>query len=88
MKVAGKELTAIGEIVPPGIPRERVVHTVRVAWANSIFPGVSQNRIECRGWERIERVPSSWEPIASRWSEPVVIWRDQADVPNEPGKSD
>jgi hypothetical protein len=80
MKVAGREETAFVEIAAPGIPSEQVVHIVRVAWANAVVPGVSQNRIECFGWQRIDKPPLAWEPVPSRFSAPVIIWRQQRAV--------
>jgi hypothetical protein len=70
--------TAIAEISPPGVPWERVVHSVRIAWANVLAPGVSQNRIECLGWEKIDSPPQGWKRLAGHWSEPVIIWVEAA----------
>ena len=75
IKKEGQEETAVAEIVPPGLPFESVVHTVRIAWGNALAPGVSQNRIECLGWELMDAPPAGWRPAVSGWSEPVVIWR-------------
>ena len=74
MKLDGKEESAIAEIMPPGLAPERLVHTVRIAWGNALAPGMSQNRIACLGWERIEAAPEGWKPLPGHWSEPVLIW--------------
>ncbi len=63
MKVNGEERPAAVEIAPPGIASEKVVQVVRGEWANLVVPGVSQNRIECLGYDRIETVPAGTEAL-------------------------
>lgn len=75
MKVNGEARPAIAEIVAPGLAREKVVHVVRGEWANAIVPDVSQNRIECLGWERIQAAPEGWRPEKTHSANPVVVWR-------------
>lgn len=75
MKVNGKERPAIVEITAPGIPSEKVVHVVRGEWANLVVPGVSQNRIECLGWDRAEATPEGWIPTKAIGPNPVTVWR-------------
>ena len=75
MKVNGEERPAVVEIKAPGIKSEQVVHIVRGEWANLLVPDVSQNRIECLGWNRIDQVPEGLEPCKAIGPNPVVIWR-------------
>ena len=75
MKVNGEARPAIAEIVEPGIAREKVVHVVRGEWANLVVPGVSQNRIECLGWEKVESAPAGWKPAKKTGANPVIVWR-------------
>ena len=75
MKVKGEPRQAIIEITAPGIPSEMVVHVVRGEWANLIVPGVSQNRIECLGWDRAAAAPEGWRPLRAIGPNPIVIWR-------------
>jgi hypothetical protein len=75
MKVNGEERPAIVEITEPGIKCEQVLHVVRGEWANLVVPGVSQNRIECLGWDRIDNAPEGWEPIKPIGPNPLIIWR-------------
>jgi hypothetical protein len=78
MRAEGKELTAIAQIHSPGLPGERLVHILRCEWADRLRPGLSQNRIECLGWERIEAPPADWEAIKGGSENPVTIWRPPA----------
>lgn len=75
MKVNGAPRPAIAEIIEPGIPLEKVVHAVRGEWANLVVPGVSQNRIECLGWETVAAVPAGWKPVKGMGANPVIVWR-------------
>ncbi len=75
MKVNGEPRPAVAEIIAPGIPSEKVVHVVRGEWANVVVPGVSQNRIECLGWERVEAAPEGWRPAKAMGANPVIVWR-------------
>ncbi|MEO8440470.1 MAG: hypothetical protein ABI540_09640 [Spartobacteria bacterium] len=75
MKASGEERPAFVEITAPGIPSERVVHVVRGEWANRVVPGVSQNRIECLGWDRVEKVPDGWAALPASGADPVIVWR-------------
>jgi hypothetical protein len=75
MKVNGEPRRAVVEIIPPGIASEKVVHVVRGEWANLVAPGVSQNRIECLGWDRAEATPDSWIPTKAIGPNPVIVWR-------------
>jgi hypothetical protein len=75
MTVEGKNADALVEIIEPGIETWEVVQLVRGEWANVCAPGVSQNRIECRGWERSERSCGSRVPTPGQYA-PVVIWRE------------
>jgi hypothetical protein len=75
MKVNGEAQSAIVEITEPGIPSENVVHVVRGEWASLVVPGVSQNRIECLGWDRTETTPDAWKPTPAIGPNPVIIWR-------------
>ncbi len=75
MKVGGEERPAIVEITEPGIKSEQVVHVVRGEWANLVVPGVSQNRIECLGWDRIDKPPEGWVPTKAIGPNPLVIWQ-------------
>ena len=75
MKVRGEALSAIVAISEPGIKSEEVVHAVRGEWANMVVPGVSQNRIECLGWDRIDETPEGYEPTKAIGPRPVTIWR-------------
>jgi hypothetical protein len=75
MKVNGEPRRAVVQITEPGIPSEKVVHVVRGEWANLIVPGVSQNRIECLGWDRVEATPGGWVPTEAIGPNPVIVWR-------------
>ena len=75
MKINGEPRLAVAEIVAPGIPREKVVHVVRGEWARVVAPEVSQNRIECLGWEKVETAPEGWRPVKIRSAHPVIVWR-------------
>lgn len=75
MKVNGEARPALAEIVEPGIPHHKVVHVVRGEWANVVFPGISQNRIECLGWNQVEAGPTGWRPAKKTGANPVIIWR-------------
>ena len=75
MKVEGEDADALVEIIEPGIESWKVVQHVRGEWANVCAPGVSQNRIECRGWERSKRSCESRMPVRGQYA-PVVIWRE------------
>ncbi|MEO5717613.1 MAG: hypothetical protein ABIR29_03470 [Chthoniobacterales bacterium] len=75
MKVNGESRPAIAEITAPGIPPEKVVHVVRGEWANLVVPGVSQNRIECLGWEKVEAAPAGWRPFKKTGAHPLIVWR-------------
>ena len=75
MRAEGKELIEIAQVHPPGLPGERLVHVLRCEWAERILPGVSQNRIECLGWEPIDSPPPGWQPIRTASDNPVTIWR-------------
>jgi hypothetical protein len=75
MKVGGEERPAIIEITDPGIRPEEVVHVVRGEWANLVVPGVSQNRIECLGWDRIDKAPDDWQSTKPIGPHPLIIWR-------------
>ena len=75
MKVNGEPRRAVVEITAPGIPSEKVMHVVRGEWANLVVPGVSQNRIECLGWDRVEATPDDWVPTKAIGPNPVIVWR-------------
>ncbi|MGI8891060.1 MAG: hypothetical protein ACR2G0_09810 [Chthoniobacterales bacterium] len=75
MKVKGEERPAAVEIKEPGIPSEKVVQIVRGEWARLAVPGVSQNRIECLGWERVESPPPESQPVKAIGPEPIFFWR-------------
>ena len=77
MKVEGKDGEALVEIIEPGIESWKVVQHVRGEWANVCAPGVSQNRIECRGWERSKRSCESRTPVRGQYA-PVMIWRERS----------
>ena len=77
MKVNGEPRPALAEIIRPGIPKEKVVHVVRGEWANVIVPGVSQNRIECRGWEPVGAAPAGWRRAKASGANPVILWRPE-----------
>ena len=79
MRADGKELPAIAQVRSPGLPGERLVHVIRCEWADRLVPDLSQNRIECLGWEAIETAPADWQPIKTRSDNPVTIWRPVAD---------
>lgn len=76
MKVQGEEQPALVEIAEPGIPSENVVHVVRGEWANLVLPGISQNRIECLGWERSE-TQKGFMKTRTQGPDPVIVWRPQ-----------
>ena len=76
MKVNGETRPAIAEIIEPGIAPEKVVHVIRGEWANLVVPGVSQNRIECLGWEKVESAPEGWKPAKKTGANPVIVWRN------------
>jgi hypothetical protein len=80
MRADGQELIAIGQVHPPGLASERLVHVIRCQWAELIVPGVSQNRIECLGWEPLEAAPAGWQPIKAGSSNPVTIWRPRLEA--------
>ena len=75
MKVNGEPRKAVVEITSPGISSEKVVHVVRGEWANLVAPGVSQNRIECLGWDSLEATPVGWKPVKAIGPNPVIVWR-------------
>jgi hypothetical protein len=75
MKVNGEDRGAIVEITEPGIVLENVVHVVRGEWVNLVVPRVSQNRIECLGWEPAETTPEGWLPTPAIGPNPVIVWR-------------
>lgn len=75
MRANGEESPAIAQLHPPGLAREQLIRVVRCEWADRLRPGVSQNRIECLGWEAIEAPPADWEPMKARSAHPVTIWR-------------
>ena len=75
MRANGEESPAIAQLHPPGLAREQLVRVVRCEWADRLRPGVSQNRIECLGWEPIEAPPADWEPMKAGSANPVTIWR-------------
>ncbi len=79
----GEDRRAVIEITSPGILKEHVVRIVRAAWGSHCEKGVSQNRIECLGWERIETPPAA-RRIKAGGREPVLIWECGA-RPNEGG---
>lgn len=78
MKVNGEPRPALAQIIEPGLPPEKVVHVVRGEWANLVAPGVSQNRIECLGWEKAEAAPEGWVPVKKTGANPVIVWRPAA----------
>lgn len=80
MRMSGVDQPAIVEISEPGIPSEKVVHVVRGEWANLVAPNVSQNRIECLGWNRTDAVPDGWKPTEAIGPNPVIVWRPGAQV--------
>jgi hypothetical protein len=75
MKVNGEGRPAIVEITAPGIPSEKVVHVVRGEWANLVVPGISQNRIECLGWDRVEAPPDGWVATEAIGPNRMIVWR-------------
>ncbi len=75
MKVRDEERPAIVEITGPGIKSEDVVRIVRQEWANLVVPGVSQNRIECLGWERIEARSEGLQPAKAIGPNPLIFWQ-------------
>ncbi|MBA3830717.1 MAG: hypothetical protein H0X34_02245 [Chthoniobacterales bacterium] len=75
MNVRDEERPAIVEITGPGIKSEDVVRIVRQEWANLAVPGVSQNRIECLGWDRIEARPDGLQPTKAIGPNPLIFWR-------------
>jgi hypothetical protein len=75
MRANGKEMPAIAQVHPPGLPREHLLHVVRCEWADRLLPGLSQNRIECLRWEAVEAPPAGWERIKAGSANPVTIWR-------------
>lgn len=75
MRANGEESPAIVQLHPPGLAREQLVRVVRCEWADRLRAGVSQNRIECLGWEPIEAPPADWEAMKGRSANPVTIWR-------------
>jgi len=75
MRANGEESPAIAQLHSPGLAREQLVRVVRCEWADRLRPGVSQNRIECLGWEPIEAPPAGWEPMKAGSAHPVTIWR-------------
>jgi hypothetical protein len=75
MKVNGEDRGAIVEITEPGIALENVVHVVRGEWVNLVVPRISQNRIECLGWERAQTTPEGWTPTPAIGPNPVIVWR-------------
>lgn len=75
MRANGAESPAIAQLRPPGVAREHLVHVIRCEWADRLLPEMSQNRIECLGWESIAAPPSGWEPMKCGSSNPVTIWR-------------
>jgi hypothetical protein len=79
MKVNDEPRQAVIEIRPPGISSEKVVHVVRGEWANLVAPSVSQNRIECLGWNRLDASPNGWKPTKTIGPNPVIIWRPADD---------
>jgi hypothetical protein len=74
MKVNGEPHRAVIEIIAPGISSEKVVHAVRGEWATLIVPGVSQNRIECLGWDRAEAAPEGWKAKKAIGPNPIIVW--------------
>lgn len=74
MKACDEERPAIVEITDPGINSQSVVHVVRQEWANLLVPGVSQNRIECLGWERIDVRPEGLRPTRAIGPNPLLFW--------------
>jgi hypothetical protein len=77
MKVEGTDADALVEIMEPGIEFWNVVLYVRGEWANVCAPDVSQNRIECREWDRSKRSCESRIAVRGRYA-PVVIWRESS----------
>ena len=75
MRVGGEESIALAQVHPPGLPGERLLHVLRCEWADRLHPGLSQNRIECLGWEPIEAPLPGWQPLKARSSTPVTIWQ-------------
>ncbi len=75
MKVNGEALPATVEITAPGIASEHVVRVVRGEWAALVVPRVSQNRIECLGYDRIEAAPPDQKPTRAIGPHPLLIWR-------------
>lgn len=75
MKAQGAEHSVIAEIKRPGIEAEHVVRIVRGEWRNLIAPDVSQNRIECLGWNAASEIPAGWRRTKPMSAEPVVLWR-------------
>ena len=76
MKVEGKDGDALVEIIEPGIESWQLVQHVRGEWANVCAPGVSQNRIECRGWGRSKRGCELRVAVRGQCA-PVMIWRER-----------
>jgi len=75
MRANGAESPAIAQIHSPGLAPQYLIHVVRCEWADHLFPELSQNRIECLGWEAIEAPPSGWRAIKGGSANPVTIWR-------------
>ncbi len=74
MKAGGEERPVTVEIAEPGLPSERVVQLVRGEWANLCAPRLSQNRIECLGWEPASAVPEAMAPVKARGAYPMKFW--------------
>lgn len=74
MKVNGTEQLATFEIKPPGLPAEKVVQVVRGEWRNLAAPRVSQNRIECLGYQSIASPVDSSLGVKAIGPYPVVFY--------------
>ena len=78
MKAQGAEHPLIAEIKEPGIKSEHLVRLIRGEWANLIAPAISQNRVECLGWKKVEEIPAGWRSNRPAGAEPFLLWQPPA----------
>ena len=74
MKVNGEEQLATFELKAPGLPSEKVVQIVRGEWRSLVAPRVSQNRIECLGYEAAQQPDDRSLGIKSIGPYPLVFY--------------
>ena len=72
MKVQGKKQHALVEIVKPGIESWTWYNTCAEN-GECLRPGVSQNSIECQGWNAVQSCESRIR-VRGQYA-PVVIWK-------------